>query len=179
MQSATVTTNPQCLHNSLPQPSRLALITIGNSLRGDDGIAARLCDALPESALLDVCRFDLGPYTGFLKDCLYGHKAAIIIDSTQNGTAPGTVTIIDLDAMLEREAIINLNSCHGFSLADELRIAKQYGALPEQLVFFGVEVENVDWTENISTKLQDMLPLLVQDLSHLVIKVAERLKQNA
>lgn len=179
MQSATVITNPRCLHNSLPQPSRLALITIGNSLRGDDGIAARLCDALPESALLDVCRFDLGPYTGFLKDCLYGHKAAIIIDSTQNGTAPGTVSIIDLDAMLERQSIINLNSCHGFSLADELRIAKQYGALPERLIFFGVEVENVDWTENLSTKLKDMLPLLVQDLSHLVKNVVERLKQNA
>lgn len=179
MQNATITTNSRCLHDALPNLSRLALITIGNSLRGDDGIAARLCDALPDSASRDVCRFDLGPYTGFLKDCLYGHQAAIIIDATQNGTAPGTVSIIDLDAILQREAIINLNSCHGFSLADELRIAKQYDALPEQIIFFGIEIDKVEWTDKLSTKLENTLPQLVQDLSHLIEKVAERLKQNA
>lgn len=161
----------------MAEPSGLALITIGNSLRGDDGIAARLSSMLP--AGMDVCKYDLGCYTGLLSDCLSGHKAAIIIDSTQNATAPGTVSILDLRAMLDRATILNVRSCHGFSLADELRIAKNNGTLPKRIIFFGVEVDAVEWTERLSRTLELKLPQLVNNLSLLVTKVLETLQRDA
>ncbi len=179
MNTAKTISNGHCQHSHQAEPSGLALITVGNSLRGDDGIGSSLCDVLPESVMKDVCRFDLGSYTGYLHECLVGHKAAIIIDSTKNGTAPGTVSLMDLAAMLDRATVMNVSSCHGFSLADELRIAKHYGTLPKRLIFFGVEVDAVDWTERLSSALEQKLPQLVQNLSVLVSKVVETLKRNA
>jgi hydrogenase maturation protease len=179
MQSVKRLDNAHCAHKVLKEPSGLALITIGNSLRGDDGLASVLCNMLPESALKDVCRFELGTYTGFLSDCLSGHRAAIVIDSTQNGTAPGSVSIMDLGAMSERATIMNIGSCHGFSLAGELRIAKQDRTLPKRVVFIGVEVDDVDWTENLSRTLEVKLPHLARNLSLLVTTVLETLRRDA
>ncbi len=124
----------RCQHSELVQPAGLCIVTVGNSLRGDDGIASALCENLPATVLSDVCVFNLGTYTSYLSDCLKGHKAAIIIDSTCDGLSPGSVSIIDLHALLEGPNL-NINSSHGFSVADELKLAKQLGSLPIRLIF--------------------------------------------
>lgn len=179
MQTVKKLQNHQCLHSKAKQAEGLALITIGNTLRSDDGAASYLCDALSAHVLNGVCRFDLGSYTGFLADCLAGHKAAIIIDSTSNGNRPGTVSIIDLGAMVSKSTPMNISSCHGFSLADELRLAEKHNKLPKRIIFFGVEISKADWNEHLSNALKDTIPVLVSNLSLLITKVVETLKQNA
>ncbi|MCC7530221.1 MAG: hydrogenase maturation protease [Candidatus Melainabacteria bacterium] len=153
-------------------------MTVGNALRGDDGIAAALCENLPAAVLSDVCVFNLGPYTSYLSDCLKGHKAAIIIDSTCDGLSPGSVTIIDLQALLEGPHL-NIKSSHGFSVADELKLSKQLGSLPNRLIFFGVEIGEVNWKETISPALKEKLPLLVSNLAFLVQRILETLRKDA
>ena len=179
MQGAKFKEHIKCHDSVLGDPQGLALITIGNSLRGDDGIASALCDALPSAATADACRFDLGSYTGHLADCLPGHSAAIIIDATRNGTAPGTVSLADLGASSDITSPLNIRSCHGFSLADELRLAKRLSQLPERIVFFGVEVSNVDWSDKVTPTLEKILPQLVNKLSVLVSQMQETLKRDA
>ncbi len=159
------------------EPASLCIVTIGNSLKGDDGIASALCEKLPESVLSDVCLFDLGPYTSYLSDCLKGHKAAIIIDTTCDGLSPGSVTIVDLQALLEGPKL-NINSSHGFTVADELTLAKQRGTLPNRLIFFGVEIGEVNWKEKISPALQEKLPLLVSNLAFLIQRILEILRKE-
>lgn len=169
---------PRCPHSGQQEATGLCIITVGNSLRGDDGIAAELCDKVPQRVLEDVCRFDLGTYTSYLTDCLQGHTAAIIIDSTCDGLPPGSVTIVDLNAMLE-EPNLSIKSTHGMSVADELKLASQLGVLPSRLIFFGVEIGDVDWDENISPQLQAKLPQLVSNLSFMIARILEALKKNA
>ena len=168
----------RCQHSELVQPDGLCIVTVGNSLRGDDGIASALCENLPEAVLSDVCLFNLGPYTNHVSQCLKGHKAAIIIDSTCDGLSPGSVTIIDLQALLEGPNL-NINSSHGFSVADELKLAKQLGSLPNRLIFFGVEIGEVNWKETISPALKEKLPLLVSNLAFLVQRILETLRKDA
>lgn len=165
----------QCQHSLLPEASGLVLITIGGSLKG---IGSALCNCLSASVKRDICRFDLDASTGGLDQCLAGHSAAIIIDCTQNGTTSGTISIMDLAAMLDRATIINVGSCHGFSLADELRIAKNRGTLPKRLIFFGVEVSATVENDQLNSKLEEKLPQLVKNLSLLIDKVLEILKRN-
>lgn len=169
---------PNCPHSGLESATDLCIVTVGNSLRGDDGIAAALCDKLPERVLSGVCRFDLGPYTSHLADCLQGHKAAIIVDSTCDGQSPGSVSIIDLSTMLEGPDV-SINSTHGFSVADELKLAGQLGVLPKRLIFFGVEIGEVNWKETISPALESKLPQLVSNLSFLVERILEALRKDA
>jgi hydrogenase maturation protease len=169
----------ECKHALLKEPQGLALVTIGNSLRGDDGIAAILSRCLPEPIAKDVCRFDLGAHSGFLEDCLACHKAAIIIDATSNGTAPGTVSIADVSHILNQASPLNFRSCQGFLLADEVRSAKKRGKLPTRIIFFGVEIDKTEWNDKLSADLAAKLPKLVSKLSFLVTKVAETLKRDA
>lgn len=168
----------RCQHSELVQPAGLCIVTVGNSLRGDDGIASALCEHLPATVLSDVCVFNLGTYSNYLSDCLKGHKAAIIIDSTCDGLSPGSVSIIDLHALLEGPNL-NINSSHGFSVADELKLAKQLGSLPNRLIFFGVEIGEVNWKETISPALKEKLPLLVSNLAFLVQRILETLRKDA
>ncbi len=169
---------PTCPHTGLETATGLCIVTVGNSLRGDDGIAAALCDKLPDRVLPGVCRFDLGSYTSYLADCVRGHKAAIIIDSTCDGLSPGSVSIIDLTALLDGPEV-EIKSTHGFSVADELRLAGQLGVLPKRIIFFGVEIGEVNWKEKISPALESKLPHLVSNLSFLVERILEALRKDA
>lgn len=168
----------RCPHSAIPEPTGLCIVTVGNSLRGDDGIAVALCDNLPERVLNGACRFDLGTYTNRLGECLHGHKAAIIIDSTCDGLSPGSVTIIDLNVMLDGQST-NIRSTHGFSVIDELKIVRETDRLPNRLIFFGVEIGEVNWKEEISPALNKKLPQLVSNLSFLVERILEALRKNA
>ena len=171
---------PQCSHSTQSKPSGLCVITVGNTLRGDDGVAVKICNNVPLPVFKDVCRFDLGTYTSYLGACLQGHKAAIIIDSTSNSRAPGSITIVDLNAYLEDESGGNLTirSTHGLSLVDELKLLKEVGTLPERLMLLGVEVKDAE-SEKVSLDLQSKVPQLVSNLSFVVERIMETLKKNA
>jgi hydrogenase maturation protease len=169
----------KCPHTSLANPDGIALITFGNSLRGDDGIASALCDILPANTLKTVCRFDLGSYTGFLADCIANHKAAIIVDATKNDNTIGTISILDLNAVLDKKDNLNLKASHGVSFLDELRLARVQNNLPKRIILFGVEIGNTNWQEKLSPELQKIMPALSTKLSYLITIVLEALQHNA
>jgi len=168
----------QCRHAKGGEPGDLALITIGSAFRGDQGIAPALCNVLSDRMLVGVCRFDLGSHIGFLPDCLANHKAAIIVDSTINGTRPGTVSILDLGTVLDQNTPINITSSHGLSIVEELRSARKNRNLPKRIIFFGVEVGQIASSNGLSRDLQRKLPGLVDSLSLLVAKALETLKRQ-
>ncbi len=179
MQVARLLSNLECKHSDNEHAGGLAVITVGNSLRGDHGLAAALSKSLPEDLRKSCCRFDLGSYSGFLQECLIRHKAAIIIDATNNGTAPGTVTMLDVSYILTQAEPLKINSCQGLMLSEEVRLAKKRGRLPKQIIFFGIEIDKADWNEKISDDVQRKLPQLVNRLSFLVSKVAKTLSDHA
>ena len=169
----------RCKHVSIQEPEGLALISIGNTLRADDGVATVLCKALPQELLARVCSFDLGTHTGLLAECLRGHKAAIIVDSTKNDFAPGSVSMLNLQSVLERPSLLSVESSHGFSFFDELRICSSGEALPERLLFFGVEASSIAWSEKLSDALETKVPQIIQRLSLLVTKILEEINEDA
>ncbi len=170
----------RCSHSMAATPAGLCLISIGNTLRGDDGIASKLCDALPEQSLSDVCCFDLGTHCEYLSECLQGHNAAIIVDCTKSGAAPGTVTVLDLLSVLENHSSLSkLVSSHGISFVDELRLINGQGVLPKRIVFFGVEAGDVEWSQHLSEDMNRTLPTLVNRLSVVISVILESLKKDA
>lgn len=142
----------------------VALVNIGNVLRQDDGVGQAVLDKLSESYKDKFCRFDLGTYSSHLIDCLEGHDMAIVIDATLAEGNPGKVTVLDLNKAIGERQALKLNSCHGFSLLDELQIAKWHGHLPPVLYFFGIETNNTDWTEGLTPSLKAALPQITEQL---------------
>lgn len=158
----------ECEHLSQRDDSGLCLITVGNSLRGDDGVAEALCNRLSAKVLENVCRFDLGTHTNYLRDCLTGHRAAFIIDSIcDDEKSPGAVTVIDLNELLRNQKV-KIKSSHGLSIIDELQLAKKQGPLPKDITFFGIVVDKANWGETLSPHIVEKLPSLVFQLTMLL-----------
>lgn len=170
-----------CAENNVSEIHDLCIITIGNSLRTDDGVASALCDAMEDVVLDDdVCRFDLGTHTGYLADCLRGHKAAIIIDCTKSGAEPGTVTITDLVSVLGKHARTpTLNSTHALSFLEELQLIKRNGELPKTLILFGIEASDVEWSSGLSDEMNQKLPSLVSRLTVLITVIRKMVNKDA
>jgi hydrogenase maturation protease len=155
---------PVCPHHDSTNRAGLAVIAIGNTLRADDGIGKLLSEKLPEPLSDQVCRFNIESTTQLVTNCLHCHKAAIIIDAMFSGGKPGESTVIDLHAVVRQTKAGVVNSCHGLSIIDELRIASLTSNLPDRLVFFGIEAECADWGAGISESVKERFPELVLEL---------------
>lgn len=160
----------QCPAND-DRPCALAVIAIGNSLRGDDGIASRLVAALPDGI---ACLFDLGAHPNYMSECLRGHRSAIILDAVKTGKQPGSVTIVDLKELIEQKSPLEPKTCHGISLIDEIRLLSLQGALPCRMHLFGVEAGGrasleAEDSEGLSEELKERLA----DLTHSLIELIE------
>lgn len=155
--------------NGAPRPAWLALVAVGNTLRGDDGIAQALCKQLPADLFSFLSFYDLGTYTGQLPECLRGHRAAIVVDATASGQGgAGHLSIVKLREAADCKGQLELKSSHGFSLLDELSLVADREALPESITLFGVASGDSLWGEGISDELQACLPFLVKQLLALI-----------
>lgn len=159
----------------------LVLITIGNPLRGDDGVASAVCDLLPKEINDYIRRFDLQLFTAFLPDCLNEVSAAIIVDAIRNGKRPGSTTIIDLIPLLiqvkqasgestgqDKSTTLSLPSCHNISFMDELRFLGRENKLPARLIFFGIEIQEALWQAELSNEVKLALPTACNELNKLI-----------
>lgn len=150
------------------QRKGMVLISIGNQLRQDDGIGPVLLDNLPQTDTVSFCRFNLGSYSSYLLDCLKGHDRAIVIDSMVKSGQPGKITLLDLNELIAKNQTLKLNSCHGFSLLDELKLARWQGDLPQTLYFFGIEADSCNWTEGLTPTLKEKIPTISTQLQNLM-----------
>lgn len=177
MQAAKPFIYRQCIHAKAPQPGGLALITIGHAIAGKNGDGTDLYEALSAESLGGFCRFDLGSYTSFLADCLHNHKAAIIVDSTSDGTAPGTVSLIDVSAITDGASPINIQSSHGASIAEELRVAQKLGSVPKRIILFGLETAGSSTARYLDNLPKQRYAAVVANLSLLIRKIQETLQR--
>lgn len=147
-----------CPHQVDKVRSGIAIVSIGNPLRHDDGIAFRIVESLSPWVKEEVCCFNLETYSQFLIECIAHHEVAVIVDATSKQNSVGDVGILDLNKMLESHinAKVNLriNSCHSFAFSDELKLAQNAGRLPDKLFFFGIEIADTTWGQGLSQELE-------------------------
>lgn len=153
-----------CRHSNAGGRGAIALVAMGNTLRGDDGVAQFVCANLPCKVGQEVCQFDLGTYSNFLALCFAGHEIAIILDAVNTGQRTGSTTILDVSDPARDCSVPNIGSTHGFSLAHELQIASKMGCRPRKTILFGIEVSDTGWRQSLSNGLMAQVPELVDQL---------------
>lgn len=183
----------KCPHSELfAQSGRsegLALVTIGSSLRGDDGVGEALTLGFGEEVKGAVCCFNLGLMTAYLAQSLAGHSSAVIIDAVHATAVPscgqvhlvnlsdyfaearGATRKVDIDSPL---LMIETASSHGISWLEELRLACGRDHFPGQVYFFGVEVLSVDAGQGLSAELAAQLPCVKAQLNALLSNLLSR-----
>jgi len=139
------------------------ILGLGNPILSDDGVGIRVARALegrlnqPNVTVIETSVAGLD----FL-ELLVGYDKTIIIDSIQ--TKEGKVGQI---YKFEPEALAatrHASTPHDVNFATALELGNRLGlALPQQIVIFAIEVENVTtYSEECTPKVRDAIPACVE-----------------
>ncbi len=137
------------------------VLSLGNPLRGDDGVGAAVREMLAHDARLPhhVAVVDGG--TAGLETALVlkGHRRAIIVDAADMGCAPGEWARFTRDQVILEPAEIGLHSTlHSAGLSEALALGEALGILPEEIVMYGVQPKSIDWSPGLSAPVQAAVP---------------------
>lgn len=138
---------------------------IGNVLLGDDGVGpyvARLLDAQYEfEAGVEVS--DLGTPALDLIDQLTANEAVILVDSVENNTDPGTVTLYRKEDIMRLRPAVRMDP-HSPALVDALLSAELFGVAPPDLLLIGIKGESLEPGCNLSKPVKLALDQVVAEI---------------
>lgn len=116
----------------------LLVLGIGNPDRGDDGAGRAVARALRETAPdgMRIVEHD-GEASGLVA-VLAEVTAAVIVDASASGAAPGTVRRFDV-AAAPLPADGTRMSSHGLGLVEAVELARVLGQLPQHCIVYAIE----------------------------------------
>jgi hydrogenase maturation protease len=139
----------------------MAIIGLGNPLRGDDGIGPRViaelkCRGLPEG----VAALDAGTGGLDLLHVLEGWERVVVVDAADLEWEPGQFARFTPDEVRLAGSAGAL-SLHNAGLAEVLALADAVGQSLPEMVIFGVQPGKIDWGEGLSPAVEATLPDLI------------------
>ncbi len=121
-----------------PAPGTLALIGLGHSDCGDDGVGCLVAERVRRVAPTQVQVFIPGGDLFSLLDAWAGADLAIVVDAAASGAPVGFVHRLDgVGAILPNE--VARCSTHGVGLREALALAEALGRLPNRLLLYAIE----------------------------------------
>ena len=127
-----------------PAPARILVAGLGNVFFGDDGFGVEVALRLGASKLpagAQVIDFGIRSY-----DLAYAltsgrYDAAILVDATTRGGAPGDIYVLDPEVDQSREPAPA--NAHTMNPDTVLRMARTFGQLPSQVLVVACEVQTL------------------------------------
>lgn len=124
-------------------PASFVVLGIGNTLLGDDGAGVQVIRQLQAARrpLQRVRLLDGGTLSFSLLETVENTPALIVVDAARLQEPPGTVRVLQQDAMDEFLRGRTRSSVHELSLAELLDMARLTGRLPARRAFVGIQPE--------------------------------------
>ena len=145
---------------------RVLIAGIGNVLLGDDGVGPYIVRTLEScySFAPEVAAEDLGtPSLDFI-DQLAGLDALIVIDSVQNGQAPGTITLYRKEDLAKLRPSLRMDS-HSPAITESLLAAEVFfGISPKEILLIGVSGESFNAGCNLSEPVRHAVASALQSV---------------
>ena len=118
------------------------VVAVGEPFRRDDGVGPSVVHALEGRVPPDVKLVDRVPDPTALLDVWDGVRLAVVVDAMCSGRPAGTVLRLEADG-LARAVTERPTSSHGFSVRDAFELGLALGRLPERLVVYLVEADDL------------------------------------
>lgn len=136
----------------------IAVVGIGNSLLTDDGAGIHALERFAAgNTRKDVFCLDGGTVGLALLDRLSDLKGLIALDAMKLGKRPGTVTVLEGEAM-DAHLRNQHGSVHEVGLADLMDAMRLRDDLPEQRALIGVEPADMDWGTQLTPAVLAAMP---------------------
>ena len=143
--------------------AEVLIVGIGNDLAGDD--AAGLVLARELSARVDPRELAVRAHAGeplALLDGLAGFRAAVIVDASHSGAAPGSTRRIDVSERPVPSPLAGTTSTHAVGLGEALELARVLGRLPDRVVLHTIEGRCFQASSSLSEPVRSALPGLCE-----------------
>jgi len=168
-------------------PKKIAVISMGNTLRRDDGIGIIILESLQdkykESLLSNekegllkfykregIDYLNSGSASFDLIHRLEDYDVAFVIDGINAGLDVGEVKISELKDM-EHEIDGSIISTHELNLKNVFELSKELG-LKTKIYVVGIQVEDTSFGESLSKPLKNKVDEIVKAVSFLINKYA-------
>lgn len=150
---------------------KLMVVGIGNYILQDEGVGVHAINRLLEMDLPQgVELVDGGTHSYDLVDFFCQAENLIIIDAMQAGGEPGTMYRAPLEELGLRPQE-NCTSLHEMHFIEAVKMVNLMGHFP-QITVFGVEPEIIDWglelTPRVAENLPRLLELVVEEINALM-----------
>jgi hydrogenase maturation protease len=141
--------------------SPVLVLGIGNILLRDEGVGVRVIEKMREIPLPDdVELVDGGTAGADLLDVLAERKKVIVIDAIQADCEPGTVLRFTADDLTQPDRVGM--SLHELGLGQALKMTKQLGCEPKEVVVFGIKPRDISCGLELSEEITASLPKVVE-----------------
>jgi hydrogenase maturation protease len=144
------------------------VLGLGNTILSDDGVGIHVANYIKNRCIdTDVLEASAAGFR--VVDEMIGYNKLILIDSIITGkNAPGTLRKLEFE---DFNKTAHNTSPHDISLFDAFRIVKEQNyPLPEEIVIYAVEVEDV---ETLSEQCTEKVQKAIQGISEQIIKENE------
>ena len=155
---------------------KIAVIGIGQSLRGDDaaGLEAvrRWQEQFPETARRPEVYVELNELPGLaLLDELEGCDAGILVDAVQSYAGPGTLHRLNPEQLSAFGS--DAKSAHGWGVAETLQLGRQLNPERPQIPVrvIGIEASQLSVGVGLSQEVTEALPMACQAIQDEVEKL--------
>ncbi len=134
------------------------ILGLGNPLFCDDAVGLQVARAVAANISgVDITLAEATAAGMDVLDLISGYEKAFIIDAIQTTrNKPGTILRLELDQSPEYAGVC----AHNISFLSSIMLGKQLGLpLPEEIVVFGIEVENIeDLREDCTPAVRAAIP---------------------
>ncbi|HZP13322.1 MAG TPA: hydrogenase maturation protease [Nevskiaceae bacterium] len=150
---------------------RVLVAGIGNLFLGDDGFGCAVARALASRPQRDGVHVrDFGTRgVDLAYEISAGWGAVIFVDAAQRGGAPGTLYVLDPDALAKAPTVDG----HAIRLHQVLPVARELGAMPSQLRLVACEPQSLEGPD-AGVGLSDAVAAAIEPAVALVESLVER-----
>lgn len=141
--------------------TRVAVIGIGQSLRGDDAAGLEAVrqwrERFPETANRLEVRVEAGGLPGLaLLDLLSDAQSAILVDAVQSPHPPGTIYRLDEEELAAFTS--DAKSAHGWGVAETLKLGSQLMNNRPRIRVVGITTKELEVGAEMSDAVRDAIP---------------------
>jgi len=159
-------------------PNRILVAGIGNIFLGDDAFGSEVARRLMDEILPPEVRvMDFGIRTYDLAYAMMdGYDAAILVDITARGQAPGTVYLIEPDLSRLHQLDANIVDAHSMNPVRVLQMLLRFGCSPGKLYLIGCEpaiLEVEDGEIGMSDTVEASVPQAIELIKALIHDLLE------
>ncbi|HSK06949.1 MAG TPA: hydrogenase maturation protease [Acidimicrobiia bacterium] len=137
---------------------RRIVIGVGNQSRGDDGAGLEVAKRVRTRGSYQMAG---GSYQ--MIDVWEGAEDVVVVDAARSGSMAGTVHRFEAHAEPLPGGVL-ATSTHSIGVVDAIEMARSLGRLPERLVVYGIEIEDVTPGSGLTPRVERAVDQVVREI---------------